>query len=78
MVGKERVDPAVRALGRPAHRQLHQLTGGRLALGLALGIDLGELAGVGVGADRDPAVGLLGGPFAGGEIHSSWASEAPP
>ena len=64
-VGREdRVDPAVLASRRPLHHLLHQVPGRRLALRLPLGRHLRERARVRVGADRDPAVGLLGGPLA--------------
>ena len=51
---------------RPRPSALHDVSirsGRGVALGLALGRNLGERARVGVGADRDPAVGLLGRPL---------------
>ena len=56
---EERVDPAEVALRASAKSRLHQLAGGRAPARLPLGRNLGELAGVRLGADDDVRVALL-------------------
>src|SRR3954454_13812467 len=59
---EERQRPAVLPGGRAVHRGLHERLAGLLRPRLALGVRPRELARVDVGHDRDPHVGVLGGP----------------
>ena len=63
--GEERQGPAVLAGRRAPHRGLHQRLARLLGAGLLLRVRLRQLAGVRLGHDRDPHVGVLRRPGGG-------------